>query len=102
MIFVDESHHLAVQREQLFHEGAPEVEQRHLEASEVVGHVATALFEQVLADHGCNRHRFGRKRPALNARLESHSRTDSGQLVKTGVVLEVVLPAEAADGHPFV
>jgi hypothetical protein len=74
-----------VQRKKPFHERAAEVEQRHLESAEVVGHVATAFFEQALADHGCNGHRFGRKRSALNIWLESHSGPDTWQLVKTRV-----------------
>jgi len=91
-----------VQRKQLLHKRAAKVKQRHVEAHEVVGHVTAALFQQVLADHGCDGHHYGRKRSALNARLESHHGTDPWQLVKTGVVLEVVLAAEAAGGVAFV
>jgi len=48
MILLQQTNHFAVQREHLLDERPAEVEQRHVERSQVVGHVASPLLNQVL------------------------------------------------------
>jgi hypothetical protein len=66
MTFVEQADHLAMECEQLLDEGAPVMQEGHLESAQVVCHIGPPTLLKELSDKGGDRDDLARECPALH------------------------------------